>query len=89
MTPVFFVIGSSFRYTFYESIPAGNTILEDISRRPALALTMLAGMISGISAFVVGYIATISKKDHSLLVVLSTIIGALLTVFLICEIMNP
>jgi hypothetical protein len=86
LTPILFFIGSSFRYLFYDSVPAGKTIMEDIGRRPVLALTMLTGMLAGISAFIIGLLAMIKKKDYSLLVFLSTIIGALLTIFLIVEI---
>lgn len=86
ISPILFFIGSSFKYKVYKLIPAGDTILEDIFKRPALALTMLLGMGSGILAFIVGALAIILRKDHSLLVYLSTIIGALLTIFLICEV---
>ena len=42
--PILFAIGPLSADTLYESIPAGGTILADIAARPALALTMLAGM---------------------------------------------
>jgi len=47
--PVFFYVGMSF-VDFYESVSAGKTILQDIIVRPGVALPMLAGMVSGISA---------------------------------------
>jgi hypothetical protein len=50
---------------------------------------MLSGMIAGISAFVTGLLAIIRKKDHALLVYLSSLIGALLIVFLIMEFLFP
>jgi hypothetical protein len=84
--PILFFFGSSFRFLLYDSIPAGNTIIEDIGKRPALALAMLSGMICGILAFIFGSLAMIKKRDYSLLVILSTIIGALLTIFLVLEI---
>jgi hypothetical protein len=87
--PILFVIGSSFRDSIYESVPAGGTILADIAARPALALTMLAGMAAGIAAFVVGLVALIRKKEGSLLVYASTVIGALLILFLAGEVVSP
>jgi hypothetical protein len=87
--PVLFFIGMSFTNLLYESVPAGNSILEDIARRPALALTMLAGNVSGISAFITGLIAIIRQKERALLVFVATVIGALLILFLIGEILFP
>ena len=87
--PILFVIGSSFTGSLYESVPAGQTILADIAARPALALTMLAGMGAGISAFIVGLLAIIRHKDNALLVYASTIIGALLILFLVGEVAFP
>lgn len=87
--PILFIIGSSFTYSLYQSIPAGNTILEDIAARPALALTMLAGMAAGISAFITGLLAILMQKDNTLLVYVSTVIGALLILFLMGEIVFP
>jgi len=87
--PVLFFIGMSFTNLLYESVPAGNSILEDIAGRPALAITMLAGNVSGISAFITGLIAIIRQKERALLVFVATVIGALLILFLIGEILFP
>lgn len=87
VTPILFVIGSSFQSLFYESIPAGDTILADIAGRPALALTMLAGMLSGVLAFVTGMVDIIKHKRKIILVYASTIIGALFIVYLIAELL--
>lgn len=87
--PILFVIGSSFTSSLYESVPAGRTILTDIAARPALALTMLAGMGAGISAFIVGLLAIVRHKDNALLVYASTMIGALLILFLVGEVTFP
>ena len=87
--PLLFFIGASFTNSLYQSIPAGNTILEDITNRPALALTMLAGMAAGISSFVTGILDIIKQKEYSLLVFISSIIGALLILFLAGEILFP
>jgi predicted membrane-bound spermidine synthase len=87
--PILFIIGTSFTNSLYESVPAGGTILADIAARPALALTMLAGMVAGISAFIIGLLAIIRQKETALLVYVSTVIGALLTLFLAGEIVFP
>ena len=87
--PVLFFIGMSFTDLLYKSVPAGGTILKDIAVRPALALTMLAGMVSGISAFIIGFIAIIRQKERALLVYGATLIGALLIIFLLGELIFP
>lgn len=89
VTPILFIIAGSFTTSLYASIPAGETILADISARPALALTMLAGMVTGISAFITGMLAIIRQKENAVLVYVSTLIGALLLLFLIGEIIFP
>lgn len=86
--PVLFFIGASFTNTLYQSVPAGGTILADMSARPALALSMLAGMAAGISAFIIGLVAII-KKEKAILVYIACIIGALLVVFLAGEVISP
>ena len=87
--PVLFFIGMSFTNLLYESVPAGGTILKDIVVRPALALMMLAGMVSGVSAFIIGIIAIIRQKERALLVYGATLIGALLIIFLLGELIFP
>lgn len=84
--PILFAIGSSFRDTLYESVSSGDTILEDISKRPALSLTMLLGMAAGVCAFAVGLFAILKKKERAILVYASTVLGALLILFLFGEI---
>ena len=87
--PILFVIGSSFSDSLYESVPAGRTILADIAARPFLALTMLAGMVTGTSGFITGLLAIVKQKENALLVYVSTVIGGLLILFLIAELAFP
>ena len=87
--PLLFIIGTSFTNTLYKSTPAGDTILADIVARPALALSMLAGMVSGILAFITGLLAIIRQKENAVLVYISSSIGALLMFFLAGEILFP
>ena len=86
--PIFFYIGMSF-VSFYESVPAGTTILRDIVVRPGIALPMLAGFVSGIAAFFIGIVGIIRKKDHSILIMLSTAIGFLVLLWCVAEILFP
>ena len=62
--PLLFVIGSSFTDTLYQGVQSGRTILGDIVARPALALTMLAGMGAGISAFITGPVSYTHLRAH-------------------------
>jgi hypothetical protein len=87
--PILFTIGTSLTNSLYKSIPAGETILADIVARPALALTMLAGMVVGVSAFIVGLFAILRHKERALLVYISSLIGAFLVLFLAGEILFP
>jgi len=86
--PVFFYMGFSF-VSFYEGIPSGRTIPQDIVVRPGVALPMLTGMFSGISAFITGITSLIRKRERALLVFVSTIMGGLLILFLLGEIVFP
>jgi hypothetical protein len=63
--------------------------LADIAARPALALTMLAGMAAGISAFITGLLAILRRRERAGLVYLSGAIGALLIFFLAAELLFP
>ena len=87
--PLLFMIGSSFTNSIYKSVAAGDTILADITARPALALTMLAGMLAGILSFVTGLWVIARYKERAVLVYFSSLIGALLVLFLIAEILFP
>ena len=87
--PLLFFIGASFTNSLYLSVPSGDSILQDVALRPALALTMLAGMASGILAFFTGFIAIVAKKERSIFVYFSTLIGMLLIVILTGEIVSP
>ena len=86
--PIFFYIGMSF-VSFYESVPAGKTIPHDIVTRPGVALSMLAGFASGIAAFFCGIIGITKKKDYSVLVFISTMMGFFVLLWILAEILFP
>ena len=83
------IIGTSLTDSLYESVPAGRTILADIAARPALAMSMLLGFAAGVSALVIGLNSIIKLKDRKILVFLSTLIGAGVTLFQIAEFVFP
>ena len=87
--PILFVFGLALPQSVYESVPAGRTILADITARPLLALSMLAGMAAGISGFITGLLVLVKRKENALLVYVSTVIGGLLIVYLIGELAFP
>ncbi len=69
--------------TYYQGVEAGDTIFEDLTIRPFLAISALLGMLSGILAFITGLIALIKYKERAVLVYLATGLGALLILFMI------
>lgn len=75
--PILLYIGMSF-VSFYNYVPAGETILEDIFSRPGVALSMLIGFGSGTSAFFCGIFGITRKKEKSILVFISAIMGFLM-----------
>jgi len=88
MVPILLYIGISF-VDFYESVPTGKTIPNDIVARPGVALPMLAGFISGIAAFICGIISIIRKKDYSVFVFISTVLGFFVLLWVFAEILFP
>jgi len=87
--PLLFLLGDLSMKGLYPSVPGGDTLLEDIAARPALALSMLGGMVTGVIAFVTGFVAVFREKERSLFVYLSTAVGALLLLFLLGEFISP
>ena len=84
--PVLLIIGMSF-VSFYESVPAGKTIPHDIVARPGVALSMLAGFVSGIAAFFCGILGITKKKDYSVLIFISTILGFFVLLWVLTQIL--
>jgi hypothetical protein len=89
LMPILFAIGTSFAGSIYRSVLAGQTILADVTARPALALTMLAGMGAGIAGCITGLVAIFKHRERAFLVYLSTVIGGLFIVYLIAELAFP
>lgn len=87
--PLLFITGTLFFNTIYQSVPSGNTFLEDIVTRPGLALSMLAAMGCGISAFITGLLAITRQKERAILVYISCGIGALVIAVMATVILFP
>jgi len=85
---VLFYIGMS-SVNFYKFVQAGKTIPRDIIGRPLVALPMLGGFIFGISSFFCGIIGIIKKRDYSILIFASTIIGFFVLLLVFGEILFP
>ncbi len=88
MVPILFYIGMSF-VSFYGSVPAGKTIPNDIIARPGVAILMLAGFVSGIAAFFCGIIGITRKKDQSVLIFISTILGFFVLLWTLAQFLFP
>ncbi len=79
---VLVAIGSTLANTHYAHVASGNSFLGDLSARPGLWLTMVAGMVCGAAAFVIGLAAIIWTNERSLLTIAATALGLLLIIFL-------
>jgi hypothetical protein len=87
--PILLFIGMNFTISLYESVPSSDTFLAEITNRPVLAITMLAGFAAGVSAFITGLIAIFRQKDRAILAYASTLVGFLFTLYLIAELAFP
>jgi len=87
--PILFLLGTWSMNTFYPSVESGDTLFKDILARPALALSMLAGLTAGVLACITGFAATLRQKERTLLVYLSTVLGTLVFLFILGEIFFP
>jgi hypothetical protein len=85
LMPLLFYIATFILDSMYVSVSSGDTILEDIKVRPLLALTMLLANLLGILSFVFGIIAIKKLKEKSILVWVCTVLGGLLTIFLLLQ----
>jgi hypothetical protein len=87
--PVMFFLGGLFSNTIYKSVVAGDTFISDLTARPALSLSMLVGMLAGLTAFTTGLLAITRQKEKSPLVYVATAIGSLFILMLLGEFIFP
>ena len=88
MVPLLTALGTAFVQA-YQTVPAGDTILEDLLTRPGVALPMLTAFASGIVALLCGLFAIFKKKDHSILTLLATLLGFLILLWVLAEVLFP
>ncbi|MCA9388208.1 hypothetical protein KC644_00420 [Candidatus Berkelbacteria bacterium] len=87
---VMFWLGLSFvDYYGGLGIASGQTIWTDVVARPGIAIPMVVAFASGIAGFIVGLRMIVKHQERSLLVYLATLVGGLLTLFLILELIFP
>lgn len=87
--PLLIIIGGSLSGTMYKSVEAGNGLIDDLAKRPALAVASLAGIAAGLASCVIGLIAISKKQERAILVYLSTLIGVLLIIFILGDLVSP
>lgn len=88
IVPILFYIPQIFIKHIYLNTPSGNTILEDIYTRPGVAIPMLLGITLGIISFITGLISIIKNKNRNILVYISTILGGIITIYVLMEIIS-
>ena len=83
--PFLTILGTVIVNLLYPGVEAGNGIIDDLSIRPALAITMLLGFASGVVGFTISLFSIFKKMERSLFVFLSALIGLFLVVLLFGE----
>lgn len=81
----FFVLGVVANAIWYTTAVSGDSLIEDITQRPVLAICMLLGALSGILGFVVGLVSIVKYKERSKWVYVVTVFGGLILLFLLGE----
>ena len=87
--PILLLVGTSLSGSLYEGVPSGNDLLQDITARPLLALSILAGFACGAAAAVTGLIALLKEKDRAVLVYITTFIGVVTTILILGQMIFP
>lgn len=88
LMPVLFFFAGFFANTVYVN-SAEYSIIEDILKRPLVALSALLAMVSGVSAFGLSIFALTKQKDRALLIYVPIVIGGLLIFMLLGEFIFP
>lgn len=83
--PVAIFIGTLFA-NFYYKVPAGDTLLNDLSARPLVGIFSIIGILFGLTASIFGLIAVFKEKERALLAYIPIIIGLFLFLFVLGEV---
>lgn len=85
MWPLYAFMGFLAERAVYSGVEAGNGLIEDLSMRPLLAVTMLLGMTLGLLSFPLSLVAIFKKGERSVLSILATLLGLFLFILLVGE----
>lgn len=85
--PVLIIIGALLANGIYFGVEAGNSLIEDFSKRPLLGISMLSAMFFGITSFSMSLIALIRNGERSLLSLFALLISSILVLLLIGELL--
>lgn len=83
IVPLLFVLGMYSATSLYEGVSSGSNLIEDIQTRPLLSISMIGGYLFGLGSLITGLFSIFKDKERSILVFISTFVGAVLTFFLI------
>lgn len=74
---------------FFILVATGQRGGDTFFSNPVLTIPILTAGAFGVAAFVVGILAIVKQKDHAVLVYLSIVIGAVVTIFIFAELLLP
>lgn len=75
--------------TFYGIVALGYRGGDTFFSQPALTIPILIAAICGVTAFLTGLLSIVKNKERSSLVILSTLIGLFVLIFILGEILTP
>jgi hypothetical protein len=76
-------------FVFFLLVWSGQRGGETFFSNLYLTIPMICAGISGIAAFITGIIGIIKEKDYSVILIVSTIIGFLVLLFILAELIFP
>jgi len=86
---LFILLFFFFLITFFLFVRSGQRGGDTFFSNLYLAIPGLLAGVSAILSFIFGLVSLIKEKSRSLLVIISTIIGFLITLFILAEILFP
>lgn len=84
------ILVTVFASTVYADIQYVETgIIGEFQNRPLMPIFGVLSILSGISAFILGLLAIFKKKDRSIAVIIATILGGIMLIFVVGEFVGP